>query len=182
MDEKMLSRIADMLDKQDIRECLTRFSRGMDRLDRAIFLSAFWPDGTVAAGPFVGSPAECWDWASAMHRAAQSATQHDLLNTTIEIDGEIAHCETCYLFAARNTDESVWLAGGRYVDRLEKRGDEWKIALRTNAIEWSVAPPELPLPFGDVPDILANGPIARDESDVSYRRPLTNLRKRSIPV
>lgn len=182
MDEKMLARIADMLDKQDIRECLTRFSRGMDRLDREIYMSAFWPDGTMAAGPFVGAPAECWDWASAMHRDWQIATHHDLLNTTIEIDGDTAHSETYYMFVARNNDESVWLAGGRYVDRLEKRGDEWKIALRTNAIEWSVNPPEMPLPFGDVPDIQGNGPIARDHSDISYRRPLTNLRQRNIPA
>ena len=135
----------------------------------------------MAAGPFVGSPAECWDWASAMHRDWQIATHHDLLNTTIEIDGDVAHAETYYLFVARNTDESVWLAGGRYVDRLERRGGEWRIALRTNAIEWSAAPPAMPLPFAEVPDLWGNGPASRDRNDVSYRRPLTNLRARNIP-
>lgn len=181
MDAAKLARIEAMLDKQDIRECLTRFSRGMDRLDEGIYKSAFWEDGEMAAGPFVGSPAECWDWASAMHRDWQIATHHDLLNTTIEIDGDVAHAETYYLFVARNTDESVWLAGGRYVDRLERRGGEWRIALRTNAIEWSVAPPAMPLPFADVPDLWGNGPASRDKDDVSYRRPLTNLRARNIP-
>lgn len=182
MDEKLLARLTDMLDKQDIRECLTRFSRGMDRLDRDIYISAFWEDGTMAAGPFVGNPADCWEWASAMHRDWQILTHHDLLNTTIEIDGDTAHSETYYIFVARNNDESVWLAGGRYVDRLEKRGDEWRIALRTNAIEWSVNPAPMPLPFGDVPDLAENGPIARDASDISYRRPLINLRKPNIPA
>ena len=181
MDAQKLARLEAMLDKQDIRECLVRFSRGMDRLDREIYMSAFWDDGEMAAGPFVGSPAECWDWASAMHRDWQIATHHDLLNTTIDLDGDAAHAETYYLFVARNTDESVWLAGGRYVDRLERRDGEWRIALRTNAIEWSVAPPAMPLPFGDVADLADNGPIARDRSDISLIRPLVNRRARNIP-
>jgi hypothetical protein len=91
MDPAKLARLEELLDKQDIRECLTRFSRGMDRLDREVFLSAFWPDGEMAAGPFVGNPAECWDWASAMHEQMQIATHHDLLNTTIDLDGDTAH-------------------------------------------------------------------------------------------
>lgn len=39
-----LARLERLLDKQDILECLTRFSRGMDRFDKALYLSAFWPD------------------------------------------------------------------------------------------------------------------------------------------
>ena len=137
MTPEKLARLEGLLDKQDILECLTRFSRGMDRFDKAIYLSAFWPDGTMAAGPFVGSPAECWDWAMPMHEAGQIATHHSLLNVTYDIRGDEAHTETYYIFAARNRDESNWLAGGRYVDRLAKRSGEWRIALRTNVIEWS---------------------------------------------
>jgi hypothetical protein len=76
----------------------------------------------------------------------------------------------------------VWIAGGRYVDRFERRGDEWRIALRTNAIEWSVMPPALPIPFADVPGILDNGPACRGKEDISYRRPLTNRRAPNDPA
>ena len=176
-----LARIDDLLDKQDILECLTRFSRGMDRFDRDTYLSAFWPDGEMAAGPFVGSPAECWDWAIPMHEAGQIATHHNLLNVTYDIQGDEAHTETYYLFVGRNRDDSNWIAGGRYIDRLERRNGEWRIALRTNAIEWSGIVPTMDIPFADVPDIRDNGAPARDPSDPSYRRPLTNLRKRKIP-
>jgi SnoaL-like domain len=175
------ARIDALLDKQDIRECLTRFSRGMDRFDRDCYLSAFWGDAEMAAGPFVGTAAECWDWAVPMHDAGQILTHHSLLNTTTEIDGDVAHSETYYIFVARNRDESVWQAGGRYIDRLERRDGDWKIALRTNIIEWGCLPPAMPIPFGDVPDIAVNGVTSRSKDDPSYARPLVNRRERTIP-
>lgn len=176
MDAERLARLERLADKQEILECLTRFSRGMDRFDREVFMSAFHEDATMAAGPFVGSPADCYAWASAMHEQGQTATHHNLLNVTYDIDGDVAHTETYYLFVGRNRDESNWIAGGRYIDRLEKRDGVWKIALRTNAIEWSGMVPTMPIPFADVPDIFGNGAPARSQEDPSYQRPLTNRR------
>ena len=181
MDEARQARLDQLLDKQDILECLGRFSRGMDRFDREVFLSAFHDDAVMAAGPFVGSPADCYDWAQPMHEAGQIATHHNLLNTTIDLVGDTAHAETYYLFAARNRDESNWIAGGRYIDRLEKRDGVWRIALRTNAIEWSGMVPTMPIPFADVPDIHGNGTPARDRTDPSYQRPLINRRAKQNP-
>jgi hypothetical protein len=176
VDAERLARLERLADKQDILEALTRFSRGMDRFDREVFLSAFHEDATMAAGPFVGSPADCYAWASALHEQGQVATHHNLLNVTYDIDGDVAHTETYYLFVGRNRDESNWIAGGRYIDRLEKRGGAWKIALRTNAIEWSGMVPTMAIPFADVPDIFTNGAPARSQDDPSYQRPLTNRR------
>jgi hypothetical protein len=85
------------------------------------------------------------------------------------------------MFVARNRDGSVWLAGGRYVDRMAKRGGDWKIALRTNMIEWSCLPPAVPIPFADVPGIDDNGRAERSPGDISYRRPLTNQRAPMVP-
>ncbi|MEE4452932.1 nuclear transport factor 2 family protein [Novosphingobium resinovorum] len=175
-------RIDALLDKQDIRECLERFSRGMDRFDREIYLSAFWPDAEMAAGPFVGSAADCWDWAIPMHEAGQIATHHALLQSNIDLDGAVAHSETYYQFVGRNRDESLWIAGGRYIDRLERRDGDWKIVLRTNVIEWGCLPPALPIPFADVPDIAVNGVSSRSIADPSYQRPLVNRRVPANPA
>jgi SnoaL-like domain len=174
-------RLQTLLDRQDILDCLTRFSRGMDRFDRALYMSAFHDDATIAAGPFVGSAADCYDWAVPMHDAGQAATHHNLLNHSCEIDGDTAHTETYYLFVGRNRDDSNWIAGGRYIDRLEKRDGAWRIALRTNAIEWSGLVPTMPIPFGEVPDIHTNGAPERGAGDPSYQRPLTNRRKPQVP-
>jgi SnoaL-like protein len=171
-----------LVDRQDITDCLTRFSRGIDRFDRDCFLSAFHADAVIAAGDFVGGPTELYQWAHAMHEQGQIATAHNLLNTTCDIDGDSAHCETYYLFAARNRDETNWIAGGRYFDRFERRAGEWRITLRTNVIEWSGLLPTMPIPFADLPGIGDNGVAARDRSDPSYQRPLTNRRPPNIPL
>lgn len=181
MDADRLSRVQQLLDRQDILDCLTRFSRGMDRFDREAFLSAFHSDATIAAGPFVGGPVELYGWAQAMHEQGQIATHHNLLNHTCEISGDVAHTETYYLFVARNRDDSNWIAGGRYIDKLERRAGVWKISLRTNAIEWSGLVPTMAIPFADVPDIYANGAPSRSASDPSYQRPLINKRAENIP-
>lgn len=180
-DRENLARLGQLLDRQDILDCQTRFSRAMDRFDRELFLSAFHPDATIAAGEFVGGPAELYDWATQLHEQGQSATHHNLLNHTCDIDGDTAHTETYYLFVGRNRDDSNWIAGGRYIDRLERRDGQWKIALRTNAIEWSGMVPTLPIPFADVVDIHRNGRPYRSRDDLSYQRPLVNRRDRKVP-
>lgn len=176
-----LARLEKLLDREDILDCLTRFSRGMDRFDREVFLSAFHNDAIIAAGPFVGGPTALFDWASRLHDQGQVATHHNLLNVTFDIQGDVAHTETYYLFVGRNRDDTNWIAGGRYIDRLERRDATWKIALRTNAIEWSGMVPTMGIPFADVPGINLNGTPSRDKSDPSYRRPHTNKREPSIP-
>jgi hypothetical protein len=181
MNADQLARLERLLTRQDITDCLTRFCRGIDRFDRDLFLSAFHPDAQIAAGNFVGGAAALYDWAQTMHQQGQIATQHNLLNNTCDIDGDTAHSETYYLFAARNHDESNWIAGGRYFDRFERRDDQWRITLRTNVIEWSGLVPTMPIPFADVPDIAKNGVSARDRTDPSYQRPLVNHRGPHIP-
>jgi hypothetical protein len=176
-----LAQLEHLLDRQDILDCLLRFSRGMDRLDQELFLSAFHADAVIAAGPFVGAPVPLYDWASKLHEHGQSATHHNLLNHTCDIDGDVAHTETYYLFVGRNRDETNWIAGGRYIDRFERRGGAWKIAVRTTVIEWSGLVPTMAIPFGDVPGIDLNGAPSRSQEDPSYRRPLTNKRKPHVP-
>lgn len=175
------ARLDRLLERQDILDCLIRFSRGMDRFDRDVFLSAFHTDATIAAGNFVGGPHDLYEWASKLHEQGQIATHHNMMNHTCEIDGDVAHTETYYLFVGRNRDDTNWIAGGRYIDRLERRNGQWKIALRTNAIEWSGLVPTMPIPFSDVPDIYVNGAPSRSKDDPSYRRPLVNKRKPNVP-
>ncbi len=176
-----LAQLETLLQRQAILDCQTRFSRGMDRFDRELFLSAFHRDATIAAGEFVGGPDALYDWASQLHEQGQVATHHNLLNHTCDIDGATAHTETYYLFVGRNRDDSNWIAGGRYLDRMEKRNGEWKIAMRSNAIEWSGLVPTLPIPFADVPGAQLNGVPSRSKDDPSYTRPLVNRRPPYLP-
>ena len=57
IDADTLTRLAHLLERQDILDCLVRFSRGMDRFDRALFLSAdVISTGWGGAGASGGSP------------------------------------------------------------------------------------------------------------------------------
>jgi hypothetical protein len=177
-----LTRLEKLLDRQDIHDCLVKFARGMDRFDRELFLSAFYPDATIAAGEFVGDPVNLYDWARNLHEQGQSATHHNLLNHSCDLDGDTAHTETYYLFVGRNRDDMNWLAGGRYIDRLERREGVWKIAQRTTVVEWSGTLSSTAIPFAQVADLQQNGIPARSREDLSYLRPLVNRRKISIPT
>ncbi|MCP5401483.1 MAG: nuclear transport factor 2 family protein [Novosphingobium sp.] len=177
-----LARLGELLDRQDIFDCIKRVSRGIDRFDRELFLSAYHDDALIDAGTFVESAQKVCDGGMALHDQGQTATIHHLTNHTCDLDGDTAHTETYFLYVGNNRDGTVWAAGGRYADRLERREGEWKIAFRYTIIEWSgkVDPVEVPL-AQNVPDIHGNGVPSRSREDPTYRRPLTNLRELHFP-
>jgi SnoaL-like domain len=170
-----------VIDRMAIMDCLTRYCRGVDRCDRELILSCYHPDAEDDHGEFVGSPTEFCDWVIGLHQRDQILTQHCIGNHSCEIDGDEAHTETYYQFNARNLDESMWIAGGRYIDRLEKRDGAWKIANRYCVVEWSGTINAGPIPYADIPDVHASGVPGRGRSDPSYLRPLVNKRAKRFP-
>ena len=170
-------RVQQLIDRQDILDCLMRYSRGVDRFDVDMIRSVYHPDATDDHGAFVGNPEQFIEWVVDLHGTGQISTQHQLTNHFCDLDGNTAHTETYFFFVARNRDESVWIAGGRYLDRFEKRKGEWKIADRYCVVEWSGTINEGPIPFAEIPDVHTNGVPGRDKDDPSYRRPLTNKRE-----
>ncbi len=181
MNPDKAARIDAMLDKQDIWECLVRMSRGTDRCDRELFLSGFHADSVVTAGPFVGSPADLYDWAAKFQAVAYTNTLHKLHQMTCDLDGDDAHAETYYLFIGCLPDGNNLLAGGRYVDRFARRGGVWGMVMRNNFVEWTSIVPALGNPLGEIPDLMLNGVSARGPEDASYIRPLVNNRTLQIP-
>lgn len=164
-----------LVDRQAIADCLARFSRGMDRLDREIALSAFHPDAICDYGPYAGSPDGLFDWAEQVAGGATS-THHHLSNQSCEISGDTAHCETYLLYNAVRAEGTMWQAHGRYIDRFERRDGEWRIAMRYCVIEAAGTVARSEEPFPGIADIFANGSPAFDRTDPSYRRPLINRR------
>jgi ketosteroid isomerase-like protein len=165
--------VRELHDKQSIREVLTRYCRAVDRMDRDLLLSVYHPDAVDDHGFFVGTREDFWAWVNRYHTNAQSAHQHIITNHTCELEGDTAHCETYYLFAGMDAkDRSLTLGGGRYIDRMEKRNGEWRIAARKCVSEWG----GVPAPSKLAPEVMAllrsNAVIARDRNDASYDRPL----------
>lgn len=182
-DPQRLARLEQMLDRQDILDCITRISRAIDRFDRDLFLSGYHPDAVIDAGAFVADPARVYDGGAALHEQGQSMTLHNLMNHTCEIEGDVAHAETYWQYNGLNRDGSNWVAGGRYIDRLERREGEWRIAFRCTLLEWSGMIPGANVPLFDAAaPANPNGVTSRDRQDPSYRRPLVNRRPPSFPA
>lgn len=117
-----------------IRACqdvALRYCRGVDRLDPDVMRSAYWPDATDDHGNFVGNAHEFVDHCMTAHLRWR-ATMHCVLNHLIEVDddsharGEIYN--VTYLFRDGEPVLDTWW--GRYLDRYERRGDEWRIIER----------------------------------------------------
>lgn len=178
-----LAQLQHLRDRQGIFDCTQRISRAIDRFDKDLFLSGYHSDAVIDAGGLVGSPDEVYDHGAELHEHGQISTLHNLINHSCEIEGDTAHGETYFLYTGRNRDGNNWLAGGRYLDRFERRNGAWKVIFRYTIIEWSgmLPPATVPL-FDNIPDLHLNGVPARDTSDPSYRRPLTNRRSRTVPA
>ncbi|HVW17589.1 MAG TPA: nuclear transport factor 2 family protein [Solirubrobacteraceae bacterium] len=159
-----------LLDREAIREVIHRFARGLDRHDDELVVSAYHPDATDRHGSFSGGPDAFVAWANALHAEGWSVHHHHLTTSTIEVDGDVAHAETYCIGTFRRRDEPVVdIAGGRYVDRLERRDGEWRIAAREALIEWACAADADASRFA-----FGLSDAGRwDRDDPSYRRPPT---------
>jgi hypothetical protein len=165
------TKLQDLVDRADILDCLHRYARGMDRLDRELVRSAYHDGAIDDHVGFVGPVDDFIDWAFEYH-ATQARHQHFVTNHNIELDGDCAHVETYFLFVATERDAGAPLTmfGGRYVDRFERRNDRWAIAARLCVVEWATSPTSLLPP--DMSELNLVGTLTRDRTDVSYERPL----------
>src|SRR5665213_2587570 len=158
-----------LLDREAIRDCIHRFARGLDRHDDELVASCYHEGALDRHGDFVGSAAQFIQWANALHAADWIAHHHHLTTHTVELDGDTAHAETYCIGAFLRRDEPIVdIAGGRYIDRLERRDGEWRIAAREAVIEWACAADGAASRFSF--GVSSDG--SWDRSDPSYRRPL----------
>jgi hypothetical protein len=171
-DPDRTARLEAMLDRSEILDCIHRYCRGMDRLDRDLARSAYHDDAIDDHVAYSGPVDGFLDWAFAYHDS-QIRHQHYVTNHSVEVDGDLAHAETYYLFVGTVRDDAAPLTvtGGRYIDRFERRDGRWAIAARTCLVEWMTeAPSLLGAPAREFAAAFAT--IARDPSDASYDRPL----------
>lgn len=132
-------KLQELLDKRACEEVILRYGRTQDWLDEAGHNTCFWPDADVDFGFFKGSGA---DFVTTVmeHERSVPRRWHLCTSIVVQIEGRHAKAE-CYGIAvgANGEDGSLQqsMYGGRYLDELDKRGDEWRISKRTYILDWS---------------------------------------------
>lgn len=136
-------------DRAAIQDVITAYAHAIDRRRWGMMDHFFHDDAQFAFGTLVG------DWKSFVDQARAVidpclATQHQLGQVMFGFESEeICHTETYMtamhtippgypvkdIFPAKDEVYSAVIAG-RYVDRFEKRGGEWRIAKRTGLYDW----------------------------------------------
>ncbi|WP_156680966.1 nuclear transport factor 2 family protein [Sphingomonas profundi] len=117
-------------------------SRGVDRNDHDLLLSAYHPDAEVAYGSYNGPAAGMVRFLTDAMKG-QPATLHRTANMWIVPQGDRARSESyviAYLRTAEDGGDSAGtqrLIGGRYLDAHEKRDGRWAIAHRQYVMDWN---------------------------------------------
>jgi hypothetical protein len=165
----MAKTIEVFLAEAEIRDVQMRYCRAADRMDFELFRNCFHEDAYTDYGFYKGGV----DGFIAMGQEglkAYTATTHFTGNQLIEVDGDSAWAEH-YTVATHRCPEDAdgperdFVTAIRYIDRMEKRDGEWRIAKRVLILDnWRIDPVT---DLGARPDVQGG---KRDRSDVSYLR------------
>ena len=155
-----------LLAKDQIRDVLYRYARGVDRKDVELLKSCYHPDAIDAHWSFIGNGLEFAEEILEPHQMGSVPVyKHYITNILIELDGDRAFCESSYLFTqSMQLDErhrAAMTAEGRYLDIFERRSDEWRIYHRllvNEAGAWSLP---VPIPYSP-----SGGPVADERQRV----------------
>ena len=127
------------IDRAEITDCVVRLARGEDRRDADLIRGCWWPDATYDYGVQGGSFDDYLAWVVPGADAITN-TQHVIGQTYIEMgEGGTAKCEThvvSYHRVDMGEGERDTCIGGRYLDTMERRDGEWRIAERTMLYDW----------------------------------------------
>jgi hypothetical protein len=160
--DAVLQRLAD---QQAIRDVLSNYCRGLDRMDKTLANRVWWEGGTAFYdGIFEGTGHGFIEWVWEAH-AGMERHSHQITNVLIDLDGDDATSEayvTVVLWTLPDAEgrQNELVGRGRYLDRWSKRAGRWAIEHRTHLLDMSTA---LPLTRGDV-----SAGSTRDARDLSY--------------
>lgn len=143
-----------LLAYEDIRQAVARYARGIDRCDVELMKSAFHPGAIQGFGGYNGDAAAFCEMIVPDTAAKFLSTMHCNMNHAIDIEenGTVAHGEvyntTTMLRAEVGGSRTIETWFGRYLDRYENRGGDWRIAHRVIVHELTQSKPfgpEMPI-------------------------------------
>ena len=132
-------RLDELLSWHEIYRLLCDYMRGQDRLLPELHRSVFHNDATTDYGAFTGGPDAFVAFAQDILRT-HHANHHMIGQVLIDFDGDTAFGEVYFQAFHRIANEAgeeqdFWVSG-RYIDRYERRAGIWKIAHRSELVDW----------------------------------------------
>ena len=125
--------LVELKARQDIRDNLSRYCRGVDRCDASLMASCFHDDAIDDHGFFKGPASEFVALAVTRLSERFVSTKHHVTTHSVELRGRYALCET-YILAlsrlSRDGEFSDVTFSARYLDRFECRNGQWKVTHR----------------------------------------------------
>lgn len=170
--EQLQSDVRFLKDRIEILDCVARHARGCDRHDVDLITAAYHEDAVDEHGYATNQGPDYGEWANKVHAETSTVHTHNITTHSCEIDGDTAHAESYVLVVLVGSDgKTAQFISGRYLDRLERRDQQWRIALRRSTVEAMF--------LGDARVLKSSfftekGYLVgtRDHSDLSYERPL----------
>lgn len=160
-------KIAMLCNRMEISDLLSRYCRGIDRLDKKLISDVYWPDAIDNHGVYNGPAVDFADFIIPLLNDLYLSTLHMLGQSSVEISGDFASAET-YFHAQHQLREGggsfLEHVGGRYVDRLARRSDQWKIIDRTVVFDFISRADSVPNNMDTHGFIFGN----RSSEDISY--------------
>jgi hypothetical protein len=131
-----------VLDRIAIGDCLHRYCHAVDRCDAELLRTVYWPDGSDDHVFWRGNAMDFVDFCIPILKS-RGQTLHAIGNIMMRIAGDEARVQSYYSGIERvirkdgSANDVTFL--GRYLDRFEKRGGEWKIFERRVVIDsWRI--------------------------------------------
>jgi hypothetical protein len=137
--------LQELLDERDIRNLLSVYCQGTDRLDAERMVSVFARDSWVDHGDDHGAGEHFVNHILPVQAEQTSMVQHLMGQSLVQLNGDEAAAESYFLCVLRGAGEEgakfLIFMGGRYLDNFRREDGAWKIAKRVCVKDWSYGQP-----------------------------------------
>jgi hypothetical protein len=162
----MSKTIAELIAEAEIKDVHIRYCRANDRRDEELMRSCLHPDAVIELHKELD--VEAFVELGRLMLSQYTVTWHSTSNQLVEVSGDAAWAEHYTISSHRmaaddNGPERDFIAYGRYIDRMERRDGEWRIARRKMIVDYTRMDT-----VGTAMPVQGSGGGTRDRTDPSY--------------
>ncbi|WP_159979097.1 MULTISPECIES: nuclear transport factor 2 family protein [unclassified Novosphingobium] len=133
------TRLAELLDKAELRDLVNRYARAVDRRDMDLLRACYHADAIDNHGSLFSGGIDAYiDWQPQIMAAFENSA-HYIVNTVFALDGDEAQGEVYFFGMHRVTQPELRhdYVGGRYLDHYRRGADgRWRFAQRDLVWDW----------------------------------------------